>query len=269
MNISDEFDEVLSAIAAGQKRYPGGDNLEGGRLKEELDQIFDQCGGTAKESTFAWDFHTANKRSYLYYKYRLQDSQSGVGRERPLPLSETEAPLTHSRLIRHLWRINKAKRPLSSKFCSGMPQAYLNQALRVYESGCLTEKGVNSLNPIGTLRSRRLKPADHDRIRFLISDRVIPALSFQRREENATKLWKQTLVLELADLFARYAPPPKYDDLGIAALPAGQETLFIKFVYCALGYFDPNIAPSCEVLSKFWLNRKRTMLGAYYREQNP
>jgi len=265
MKISDEFDEVLNAIAAGQKRYPGGDILDEGRLKEELDQIFDQCGGTAKEGTFAWYFHTASKRSFLRYKLRNQ----GVDRRRPLPLGELEVPLTHSRLIRRLWRINKAKRPLSSQFCSGMPQAYLNQALRVYESGWLTEKGVNSLNPIGTLRSRRLKPADHDRIRFLISDRVIPALSFQRREENATKLWKQTLVLELADLFARYAPPPKYDDLGIAALPAGQETLFIKFVHCALGYFDPNIAPSCEVLSKFWLDRKRTMLGAYYREQNP
>ena len=265
MNISDEFDEVLNAIAAGQKRYPGGDILDEGRLKEELDQIFDQCGGTAKEGTFAWYFHTASKRSFLRYKLRNQ----GVDRRRPLPLGEPEVPLTSSRLIRHLWCINKAKRPLSSKFCSGMPQAYLNQALRVYESGWLTEKGVNSLNPIGTLRSRRLKPADHDRIRFLISDRVIPALLLQRREENATKIWKQTLVLELADLFARYAPPRKCHELGIAAFPAGQETLFIKFIYYALVYFNPKIAPSCEVLSKFWLNRKRTMLGANNQEKNP
>ncbi len=269
MNSWVEFDEVLNAIATGQMRYPGGDILEKGRLKEELDQIFEQCGGTAKEGTFAWYFHTANKRSYLAYKSRLQDSQSGVERRRPLPLGETEIPLTHSRLIRHLWRINKAKRPLSSKFCSGMPQAHLNQALRVYESGWLTEKGVNSLNPIRALRIRRLKPADHDRIRVLISDRVIPALSLQRREENATKIWEETLVLELANLFARYAPPPKYDDLGIAALPAGRETLFIKFVYCALGYFDPNIAPSCKALSTFWLNRKRTMLGVNNQERNP
>lgn len=265
MNSSDAFDEVLNAVAAGQKRYPGGDILEEGRLKEELDQIFDQCGATAKEGTFSWYFHTASTRSFLRYKLRNQ----GVDRRRPLPLGEPEVPLTSSRLIRHLWRINQAKRPLSSKFCSGMPQAHLNQALRVYESGWLTEKGVNSLNPIGALRSRRLKPADHDRIRFLISDRVIPALSLQRREENATKIWKQTLILELADLFARYAPPPKYDDLGIAALPAGRETLFIKFIYYALGYFDPNIAPSCKALATFWLNRKRTMLGVNNQEQNP
>ena len=49
MNSSDKFNGVLNAITAGQKRYPGGDILEEGRLKEELDQIFDQCGGTAKE----------------------------------------------------------------------------------------------------------------------------------------------------------------------------------------------------------------------------
>ncbi len=60
MNSSDEFDGVLNAIATGQMRYPGGDILEKGRLEEELDQIFERCGGTAKEGTFAWYFHTAN-----------------------------------------------------------------------------------------------------------------------------------------------------------------------------------------------------------------
>jgi hypothetical protein len=75
--------------------------------------------------------------------------------------------------------------------------------------------------------------------------------------------------LELADLFARYAPPRKCHELGIAAFPAGQETLFIKFIYYALVYFNPKIAPSCEALSKFWLNRMRTMLGANNQEKNP
>ena len=83
MNSSDEFDEVRKAIAAGQKRYPGGDILENGRLKEELDQIFDQCGGTAEEGTPAWFFHTASKRSFLSYKLRNQ----GVDRRRPLLLT--------------------------------------------------------------------------------------------------------------------------------------------------------------------------------------
>lgn len=258
MNRSDEFVAVLDAIKTGQSLYRDGDVLEKGRLKEELDQIFEQCGGAAKEGTIAWYFHTADKRSYLSDKLRNQ----GADRRRTLPLGKTKAPLTRARLIRHLWRINKAKRPLSSKFCSGMPQTHLNQALRFYESAWLGEKGVKSLNPIGALRSRRLKPADHDRIRVLISDRVIPALSLQRREENATKIWKETLVLELADLFARYAPPPKYDDLGIAALPAGQETLFIKFVSSALGYFDPSNTPSNAALATFWRDRKRIMLSA-------
>lgn len=251
---------VLDAVKAAQKRYKNGAALEQNRLREELARIFDECGGDAKEGTFEWYFHTADQRSYLSHKLRNQ----GMDRQQTLPQGKKTASLTRARLLRHLRRINKAKRPLSSRFCQGMVRTHLNQALRVYESAWLKGKGVSTLNPIGALRSRRLKLADHDRIRALISDRVIPALSRQTREENAAKTWKQSVVLQLAELFARYAPPPDYDKHGIAALPAGPDTFFIKFLSCAFWYFDPDLEVLNESLSMFWRDRKRVMLGTKY-----
>lgn len=260
MDTPDGLIAVLDVIKAAQKHYRNGDVLEQNRLKEELDQIFDECGGDAEEETFEWYFHTADQRSYLSHKLRNQ----GVDRQQTLPQGKRTASLTRARLLRHLWRINKAKRPLSSRFCQGMVRTHLNQALRVYESAWLKGIGIKTDDPIGALRRRRLKPADHDRIRALVSDRVIPALSRQTREENAAKTWKQSVVLQLAELFARYAPPPDYDKHGIAALPAGPGTFFIRFLTCAFWYFDPDLEVLDESLSMFWRDRKRVMLGTKY-----
>ena len=79
------------------------------------------------------------------------------------------------------------------------------------------------------------------------------------REKNAEKQWKSSVILQLASLFARHAPPKDYARYQEAALPHSRTSHFVQFVVNVLKPHVHLSEANANAISVLWANQKKTM----------
>lgn len=268
----DHIGDAIDILEKAQRHYPGGDELNRKLVRQELLEVCDLARNAADDEPFEFDVieRPAIDLQPSDYAGRPVRSPwrpivSGRSRKR-----EKQRPLRSLRdILFGLRNMAEAKRPLSSEYCRNTVVIHVNQALRVYERPWLQSKEIDVSHPVQFIRQekKRLKSEDHERIRSLINDRIIPNLTLMKtKEKNALKNWKQSAVLELADLFTYYAPPKNYDTLGITSLPGGTATLFIQFLYKVFEFIGVDDVSTRASLSNYWIAQKKIMLGALENE---
>lgn len=255
----ERFKPAIEIMRKAQRIYPDGDDLEPVRLSHELREAIEAAGlveGDEDEE---------------YFRLLSGSSPRNHRRHNNLDIDDPPPREQRGRLLTQLRRMASAKRPLKSAHCRGPAFSRVNQALRRHEKVWLGEKGINNrLDVVSLLNKKKLRITDHDRIRDLITEHVIPEeiertrvaaekLKAMPPVSNASKPWKQTVVLELANLFARYAPPKGYLVDGIAALSVNANSHFIGFLSNAL---EPFLRPNevgAAALATYWRERRNIM----------
>lgn len=253
------FKPAIRIIKKAQKLYPGGDILDPIRLSQELREAVEVAGLVEGDEDEEYFRLLSGKSPRNHRRCNSLDIDDLPPREPP------------GRLLTQLRRMAAAKRPLKSAHCRGPALSRVNQALRRHEKVWLGEKGVgNLLDVVSCLNRKKLRTTDHDRIRTLITERVIPEQIERTRAaaekliamsppSNASKPWKQTVVLELANLFARYAPPKGYWVDGVAALSTKENSYFIRFLSKALEPFLHPNEVGAAALAAYWRERRNIM----------
>ncbi|MCR9178461.1 MAG: hypothetical protein NXI19_21005 [Alphaproteobacteria bacterium] len=164
-----------------------------------------------------------------------------------------------------LERCAKAIRPLKSKFCRGNARHAIRRCLKALGSRLLASKGIVAGDPIVGLNKRRLRPEDHEAIRQLITEQVLPFHAARVPIGAPKNLDMQTAMLALGDLFLRYAPPRTYSELPEADLPAGRGTVFNQFLGAAFRFHDPDTPKELGDLAEFWEKRLAIMTAGYVK----
>ena len=164
-----------------------------------------------------------------------------------------------------LERCAKAIRPLKSKLCRGDARHAIRRCLKVFGSRLLASKEIVAGDPIVGLNKCRLRPEDHEAIRQLITEQVLPFHAARVLKGAPKDLDMQKAVLALIDLFLRYAPPRTHSELPEADLPAGKETLFIRYLEAAFRFYDPHAPKDVTSLADFWAKRRAIMTSGYIK----
>lgn len=250
--------EALSILRRAQKRYPGGDDLVDERAVEEIRDALRAAGLLNSDHLETELFHEILAKSPRAVRMNCVS----IPKEYLCLYKKRKRTEETSEIIKSLRRIAASpKPPWALKSCRGMVKLRVNLALRSFEGRWLRQIGIDASNVtdvLGALKRHELSQDDLLRIRSLISKRLIPQLANSIRHENAAKPWKNTVVLELADLYARYAGFAE-----VTQIAAGSDSLFAKFVGAAIRPFVKKDADyDIESLSKVWVSMKRTMCRA-------
>jgi len=252
------YAKAIEILQRAQRRSKvSGRPIDADRVAEELHDILLSSGIIESEDELVEAFLALDRNSPVWHR-RSPPAHQFTGYSAGGRYGHRE-PVTNFQLLRIFRAVARVKRPIRSKRLKGLARIHVNRALRAYERHWLQRKGIDLNNPIPDLLNRRLRPQEHSRIRAVITTRIIPYFERLPSNSNAAKPWKVSVILQLSDLFAYYAPPQGGQELGSAALPHAESSQFIGFLVSVLAPYLAVNEVTFGGLSNLWRTQKRIM----------